>query len=68
MIFVWSVFDTLANLVYFLVMLLMNFMLIHCLNMHTHCQIGNYEAINCYYAHGEPNSCFQRRSYWMLDP
>ncbi|XP_064943745.1 calmodulin-binding transcription activator 4-like isoform X2 [Musa acuminata AAA Group] len=35
---------------------------------HERLKIGNYEAINCYYAHGEPNSCFQRRSYWMLDP
>ncbi|KAL0447265.1 UNVERIFIED_CONTAM: Calmodulin-binding transcription activator 4 [Sesamum latifolium] len=30
--------------------------------------VGNAEALNCYYAHGEENSNFQRRSYWMLDP
>ncbi|KAJ9554577.1 hypothetical protein OSB04_018622 [Centaurea solstitialis] len=30
--------------------------------------VGNVEALNCYYAHGELNPNFQRRSYWMLDP
>ncbi|EEF47452.1 calmodulin-binding transcription activator (camta), plants, putative [Ricinus communis] len=32
------------------------------------CMVGNVEALNCYYAHGEQNPNFQRRSYWMLDP
>ncbi|GAU16674.1 hypothetical protein TSUD_326240 [Trifolium subterraneum] len=30
--------------------------------------VGNVEALNCYYAHGEENRSFQRRSYWMLNP
>ncbi|KAI8011689.1 Suppressor of RPS4-RLD 1 [Camellia lanceoleosa] len=29
--------------------------------------VGNAEALNCYYAHGEQNPNFQRRSYWVLD-
>ncbi|CAI9756366.1 unnamed protein product [Fraxinus pennsylvanica] len=35
---------------------------------HERLKVGNAEAINCYYAHGEQNPNFQRRSYWMLDP
>ncbi|KAI3977252.1 hypothetical protein MKX01_035982 [Papaver californicum] len=35
---------------------------------HERLKVGNAEALNCYYAHGEQNPCFQRRSYWMLDP
>ncbi|KAL8106479.1 calmodulin-binding transcription activator 4-like isoform X2 [Apium graveolens] len=35
---------------------------------HERLKVGNAEALNCYYAHGELNSNFQRRSYWMLDP
>ncbi|XP_059633517.1 calmodulin-binding transcription activator 4 [Cornus florida] len=35
---------------------------------HERLKVGNAEALNCYYAHGEQNSNFQRRSYWMLDP
>ncbi|WOL03728.1 calmodulin-binding transcription activator 4-like isoform X1 [Canna indica] len=35
---------------------------------HERLKVGNSEALNCYYAHGEQNSSFQRRSYWMLDP
>ncbi|GAA0154154.1 DNA-binding transcription factor [Lithospermum erythrorhizon] len=35
---------------------------------HERLKVGNVEAINCYYAHGEHNPNFQRRSYWMLDP
>ncbi|XP_059448841.1 uncharacterized protein LOC132180018 isoform X2 [Corylus avellana] len=31
-------------------------------------KVRNVEALNCYYAHGEQNPGFQRRSYWMLDP
>ncbi|XP_043804636.1 calmodulin-binding transcription activator 4 isoform X2 [Manihot esculenta] len=34
---------------------------------HERLKVGNVEALNCYYAHGEQNSNFQRRSYWMLD-
>ncbi|KAI3817438.1 hypothetical protein L1987_11228 [Smallanthus sonchifolius] len=34
---------------------------------HEHLKVGNVEALNCYYAHGEANPNFQRRSYWMLD-
>ncbi|URE23192.1 calmodulin-binding transcription activator [Musa troglodytarum] len=35
---------------------------------HERLKVGNSEALNCYYAHGEQNSYFQRRSYWILDP
>ncbi|KAK6930798.1 IPT domain, partial [Dillenia turbinata] len=35
---------------------------------HERLKVGNVEALNCYYAHGETNPNFQRRSYWMLDP
>ncbi|GAV89566.1 IQ domain-containing protein/TIG domain-containing protein/CG-1 domain-containing protein/Ank_2 domain-containing protein [Cephalotus follicularis] len=35
---------------------------------HERLKVGNVEALNCYYAHGEQNPNFQRRSYWMLDP
>lgn len=41
---------------------LMSFLYVH------HCQIANNDVLNCYYARGEENSSFQRRSYWMLDP
>ncbi|KAL6969247.1 hypothetical protein U1Q18_028971 [Sarracenia purpurea var. burkii] len=34
---------------------------------HERLKVGNVEALNCYYAHGEQNPNFQRRSYWMLD-
>ncbi|XP_038874570.1 calmodulin-binding transcription activator 4 [Benincasa hispida] len=34
---------------------------------HERLKVGNAEALNCYYAHGEYNPNFQRRSYWMLD-
>nr|TKR84534.1 calmodulin-binding family protein [Populus alba] len=34
---------------------------------HERLKVGNVEALNCYYAHGEQNQNFQRRSYWMLD-
>ncbi|XP_042020057.1 calmodulin-binding transcription activator 4-like isoform X1 [Salvia splendens] len=35
---------------------------------HERLKVGNAEALNCYYAHGEGNPNFQRRSYWMLEP
>ncbi|XP_042428534.1 calmodulin-binding transcription activator 4-like isoform X1 [Zingiber officinale] len=35
---------------------------------HEHLKVGNSTVLNCYYAHGEQNSSFQRRSYWMLHP
>ncbi|OMO60505.1 IQ motif, EF-hand binding site [Corchorus capsularis] len=35
---------------------------------HERLKVGNVETLNCYYAHGEHNPSFQRRSYWMLDP
>lgn len=31
-------------------------------------QAGSIDVLHCYYAHGEDNSNFQRRAYWMLDP
>ncbi|KAK7306382.1 hypothetical protein VNO77_44319 [Canavalia gladiata] len=34
---------------------------------HERLKVGNVEILNCYYAHGEKNRTFQRRSYWMLD-
>ncbi|XP_073129970.1 calmodulin-binding transcription activator 4 [Henckelia pumila] len=35
---------------------------------HERLKVGTVEALNCYYAHGEHNHKFQRRSYWILDP
>ncbi|KHN44450.1 Calmodulin-binding transcription activator 4 [Glycine soja] len=35
---------------------------------HERLKVGNVEILNCYYAHGEENRTFQRRSYWMLEP
>ncbi|KAL2332648.1 hypothetical protein Fmac_013861 [Flemingia macrophylla] len=35
---------------------------------HERLKVGNVEILNCYYAHGEENRSFQRRSYWMLQP
>ncbi|KAI4340638.1 hypothetical protein MLD38_025452 [Melastoma candidum] len=35
---------------------------------HERLKVGNVEALNCYYAHGEDNPYFQRRIYWILDP
>ncbi|KFK41134.1 hypothetical protein AALP_AA2G090200 [Arabis alpina] len=34
---------------------------------HERLKVGNAEALNCYYAHGEHDPHFQRRIYWMLD-
>ncbi|KAF3666764.1 hypothetical protein FXO37_10355 [Capsicum annuum] len=30
-------------------------------------QAGSIDVLHCYYAHGEENENFQRRSYWMLE-
>lgn len=30
-------------------------------------QAGSVDVLHCYYAHGEDNENFQRRSYWMLE-
>ncbi|KZV53705.1 calmodulin-binding transcription activator 4-like [Dorcoceras hygrometricum] len=35
---------------------------------HERLKVGTVDALNCYYAHGEHNHKFQRRSYWILDP
>ncbi|XP_020890717.1 calmodulin-binding transcription activator 4 isoform X1 [Arabidopsis lyrata subsp. lyrata] len=35
---------------------------------HERLKVGNAEALNCYYAHGEQDPTFRRRIYWMLDP
>ncbi|XP_078156420.1 calmodulin-binding transcription activator 4-like isoform X2 [Carex rostrata] len=35
---------------------------------HERLKVGNVEALNCYYAHGDRNPYFQRRSFWMLNP
>ncbi|RDX97826.1 Calmodulin-binding transcription activator 2, partial [Mucuna pruriens] len=34
---------------------------------HEKLKAGSVDALHCYYAHGEDNENFQRRSYWMLD-
>ncbi|KAH7423438.1 hypothetical protein KP509_12G055700 [Ceratopteris richardii] len=34
---------------------------------HEKLKVGNKDAIHCYYAHGEDNPNFQRRSYWLLE-
>lgn len=33
---------------------------------HERLKAGSVEVLHCYYAHGEDNENFQRRSYWML--
>ncbi|KAG4932196.1 hypothetical protein JHK87_046198 [Glycine soja] len=34
---------------------------------HEKLKAGSVDVLHCYYAHGEDNEYFQRRSYWMLD-
>ncbi|XP_048321378.2 calmodulin-binding transcription activator 3 isoform X2 [Ziziphus jujuba] len=34
---------------------------------HEKLKAGSVDVLHCYYAHGEENESFQRRSYWMLD-
>ncbi|CAD5171142.1 calmodulin-binding transcription activator 2-like [Musa acuminata AAA Group] len=34
---------------------------------HERLKVGSVDMLHCYYAHGEENEKFQRRSYWMLD-
>ncbi|GMI88355.1 calmodulin-binding transcription activator 2 [Hibiscus trionum] len=35
---------------------------------HEKLKVGSVDMLHCYYAHGEENENFQRRSYWMLEP
>ncbi|KAJ7968200.1 Calmodulin-binding transcription activator 2 [Quillaja saponaria] len=35
---------------------------------HEKLKVGSVDVLHCYYAHGEDNETFQRRSYWMLEP
>ncbi|CAD5164471.1 calmodulin-binding transcription activator 2-like isoform X1 [Musa acuminata AAA Group] len=34
---------------------------------HERLKVGSVDMLHCYYAHGEENENFQRRSYWMLE-
>ncbi|KAL9238356.1 hypothetical protein vseg_012788 [Gypsophila vaccaria] len=34
---------------------------------HEKLKVGSVDVLHCYYAHGEDNECFQRRSYWLLE-
>ncbi|XP_042449249.1 calmodulin-binding transcription activator 2-like [Zingiber officinale] len=34
---------------------------------HERLKVGSVDMLHCYYAHGEENKKFQRRSYWMLE-
>ncbi|KAL1803699.1 hypothetical protein ACET3Z_032346 [Daucus carota] len=34
---------------------------------HEHLKVGNEERIHVYYAHGQDNTTFVRRCYWLLD-
>ncbi|XP_056698912.1 calmodulin-binding transcription activator 2 isoform X2 [Spinacia oleracea] len=34
---------------------------------HEKLKVGSVDVLHCYYAHGEDNDCFQRRSYWLLE-
>ncbi|XP_015574793.1 calmodulin-binding transcription activator 2 [Ricinus communis] len=34
---------------------------------HEKLKVGSVDVLHCYYAHGEENESFQRRSYWMLE-
>ncbi|KAH6766999.1 hypothetical protein C2S52_017982 [Perilla frutescens var. hirtella] len=34
---------------------------------HEKLKVGSVDMLNCYYAHGEDDENFQRRSYWLLE-
>ncbi|KAL8137158.1 hypothetical protein V2J09_003159 [Rumex salicifolius] len=34
---------------------------------HEKLKVGSIDVLHCYYAHGEDNENFQRRSYWLLE-
>ncbi|XP_073140491.1 calmodulin-binding transcription activator 2 isoform X2 [Henckelia pumila] len=34
---------------------------------HEKLKVGSVDMLHCYYAHGEDNEHFQRRSYWLLE-
>ncbi|CAN6577286.1 unnamed protein product [Malus baccata var. baccata] len=34
---------------------------------HERLKVGGVDTLHCYYAHGEEDKKFQRRSYWMID-
>ncbi|GMP32695.1 hypothetical protein CsSME_00006335 [Camellia sinensis var. sinensis] len=34
---------------------------------HERLKAGSVDVLHCYYAHGEENESFQRRSYWLLE-
>ncbi|KAJ9162459.1 hypothetical protein P3X46_022231 [Hevea brasiliensis] len=34
---------------------------------HEKLKVGSVDVLHCYYAHGEENESFQRRSYWLLE-
>ncbi|XP_054801360.1 calmodulin-binding transcription activator 2-like isoform X2 [Prosopis cineraria] len=34
---------------------------------HEKLKVGSVDVLHCYYAHGEENENFQRRSYWLLE-
>ncbi|GER30061.1 calmodulin-binding transcription activator [Striga asiatica] len=34
---------------------------------HEKLKVGSVDMLHCYYAHGEDNEYFQRRSYWLLE-
>ncbi|THG14499.1 hypothetical protein TEA_014206 [Camellia sinensis var. sinensis] len=34
---------------------------------HERLKAGSVDVLHCYYAHGEENENFQRRSYWLLE-
>ncbi|XP_075494269.1 calmodulin-binding transcription activator 2-like isoform X1 [Primulina tabacum] len=34
---------------------------------HEKLKVGSVDMLHCYYAHGEDNENFQRRSYWLLE-
>lgn len=34
---------------------------------HERLKVGSVDMLHCYYAHGEENEKFQRRSYWLLE-
>ncbi|GAB2301658.1 hypothetical protein Dimus_035690 [Dionaea muscipula] len=34
---------------------------------HEKLKVGSIDVLHCYYAHGEENENFQRRSYWLLE-
>lgn len=54
------------NKTFLLFVIFGRFLLLISLAYEYHVQAGSVDVLHCYYAHGQDNENFQRRSYWML--